>query len=40
MKVVERGGHFEVAPKKNTKLSSVDTRTVYRILTTFTYTPN
>jgi hypothetical protein len=48
LKAVEKGrACFELAPKiepelwyRNTKLSSVDTRTVNRIITTHTYTPN
>jgi hypothetical protein len=48
LKAAEKGrAYFEVAsiiePEswyKNTKLSSVDTRTVNRIITTHTYTPN
>jgi hypothetical protein len=48
LKEAEKGRtYFDVAPKielepwyKNTKLSSVDTRTVNRKITTHTYTPN
>jgi hypothetical protein len=48
LKAAEKGrAYFKLAPKiepepwyKNTKLSSVDTRTVNRIITTHTYTPN
>jgi hypothetical protein len=43
----KRKSYFELAPKikpepwyRNTKLSSVDTRTVNRIITMHTYTPN
>jgi hypothetical protein len=43
----KKKANFELAPKiepelwyRNTKLSSDDTRTVNRIITTYTYTPN